>query len=176
MVTSWANHANDIRVDFGNVIYNDHNFQYGYWVYAASVVASLDPSWLSDRRNKAWVNSLVQDFSNPVDDQYFPFSRSFDWYHGHSWATGVDALIDGKSQESSSEDSHSLYAVKLWGHVSGDYAMEARANLQLAILKRSLHNYFLMDTDNLNLPQRFIGNMAVGIVSLLLYLATLSDA
>ena len=33
--------------DFGNTMYNDHHFHYGYFVYAASVIAYLDPSWLN---------------------------------------------------------------------------------------------------------------------------------
>jgi endo-1,3(4)-beta-glucanase len=164
VVAQWAWDVNDIRVEFGNAIYNDHNLQYGYWVFAAAVVAFLDPSWLQRWENKNWVNLLVRDYANPVADQNFPFSRAFDWYHGHSWATGLDAFPDGKSLESTSEDAHSLYAIKLWGHVIGDEAMVARANLQLAIFKRSLQNYFLMESSNIQQPRRFIGNKAAGIV------------
>ena len=120
------------------------------------MIASLDPSWLKEGINKDWVNALIRDYASPVDDGLFPFSRSFDWYHGHSWATGHDAFVDGKNQESSSEDSHALYAIKLWANVIGDRSMESRANLQLAILKRSLHHYFLFDNDNSNQPSRFI--------------------
>jgi endo-1,3(4)-beta-glucanase len=167
VVTSWAYDVKSVGVDYGNVIYNDHHFHYGYWVYAASVVATLDPTWISDHtsENKVWVNALIRDFANPVQDKHFPFSRSFDWYHGHSWATGIDAQVDGKNEESTSEDVFAIYAVKLWGHVTGDVVMEARSNLQLAILKRSLRNYFLMESDNKNQPPNFIDNKAPGIVS-----------
>jgi endo-1,3(4)-beta-glucanase len=78
------------------IIQNDHHFHYGYIVYAAAVIAYLDPDWLNQGTNKAWVNSLVRDFANPVDDNEFPFSRSFDWYHGHSWAKGLFVSSDGK--------------------------------------------------------------------------------
>jgi endo-1,3(4)-beta-glucanase len=169
VVTKWAWDANDIRVDYGNAIYNDHGLQYGYLVFAAAVVGLLDPGWLSKRENRDWVNLLIRDYANPVTDQYFPFSRAFDWYHGHSWATGLDAFVDGKSLESTSEDAHSLYAIKLWGHVIGDQAMIARATLQLAVLKRSLQNYFLMESGNRNQPIRFIANKAVGIVRVLIW-------
>ncbi|AOW00994.1 hypothetical protein B0I72DRAFT_161243 [Yarrowia lipolytica] len=37
-------------------------------------------------------------------------------------------------EESSSEDYHSVYSSKIWGNASGNQAMEARANLQLAIM------------------------------------------
>jgi glycosyl hydrolase family 81 len=43
--------------------------------------------------------------------------------------------------------------------------MEARGNLQLAILKRSLRNYFLMEKSNENQPPSFIPNKQSGIVS-----------
>jgi endo-1,3(4)-beta-glucanase len=91
----------DPNADYGNGMYNDHMFHYGYMVYAAAVIAHLDPSWLNQGVNKAWVNSLVRDFANSVDnDQYFPFSRNFDWYHGHSWASGLYASGDGNSRSS----------------------------------------------------------------------------
>ena len=45
------------------------------------------------------VNTLVRDASNPsTNDGYFPVSRSFDWYHGHSWAKGLFDSGDGKDQ------------------------------------------------------------------------------
>jgi endo-1,3(4)-beta-glucanase len=84
--------------DYGNGMYNDHVFHYGYMVYTAAVIAHLDSSWLNKGANKDWVNSLVRDYANSVDDQYFPFSRSFDWYHGHSWASGLYASGDGNSR------------------------------------------------------------------------------
>jgi endo-1,3(4)-beta-glucanase len=169
IVTSWALNSNNLGLDFGNAIYNDHHFHYGYWVYAASVIARMDLAWLSSDEGKIaklWINALIRDYANPVyTDEFYPFSRAFDWYHGHSWATGIDPLQDGKNEESTSEDSFSLYAMKLWGYVTENAAMEARANLQLAILKRSLHHYFLMENDNKNHPAKFIGNKVTGIVS-----------
>jgi endo-1,3(4)-beta-glucanase len=112
------------------------------------------------------VNSLVRDYANGAEnDIYFPFSRSFDWYHGHSWAKGLFESADGKDEESSSEDVFSTYAVKMWGRVIGDPNMEARGNLQLAVLARSLRNYFLMESTNVNQPANFIRNKATGIVS-----------
>lgn len=52
--------------------------------------------------------------------------RNFDWYHGHSWAHGLYAAMDGKDQESSSEDVMHAYALKMWGAVSGNTDLEAR--------------------------------------------------
>lgn len=163
-------------------------------MYTAAVIAYLDPSWLSESTNKEWVDMLVRDFANPsTEDPYYPFSRMFDWYHGHSWAAGVFESGAGKSafgpsfsalstadppsqslyanhtnpsqidQESFSEDSFASYALKMWGKVSGDACLEARGNLMLAIQVRSFSNYFLMTSDNTVEPTDFIGNEAVGI-------------
>ncbi|XP_014558507.1 glycoside hydrolase family 81 protein [Bipolaris victoriae FI3] len=155
---------NDVGLDFGNTLYNDHHFHYGYFVYTAAVIGHLDPSWLTQGNNKAWINALVRDFANPVDDQYFPMYRSFDWFHGHSWAKGLFESGDGKDQESTSEDTFASYAVKMWGKTIGDSNMEARANLQLAIQARSLRNYFLMESDNKNQPPTFTKNKVTGIL------------
>ena len=150
--------------DFGNSYYNDHHFHFGYFIYTAAVIAYLDPSWLT--LNKAWVNTLVRDAANPSkQDNLFPFSRMFDWYHGHSFAAGLFELADGKDEESTSEDAFFAYAMKMWGHVIGDASMEARGNLMLSILARTFDNYFLLSNDNKNQPPNFIANKVTGIVS-----------
>ncbi|KAF2661699.1 glycoside hydrolase family 81 protein [Lophiostoma macrostomum CBS 122681] len=157
VVSSGTYQLGNTGLDFGNTLYNDHHFHYGYFLYTAAVIGYLDPSWLTQGTNKLWVNTLVRDFANPsTTDPYFPFQRSFDWYNGHSWAKGLFDSGDGKDQESSSEDTFSSYALKMWGRVSGDANMEARGNLQLAVLKRTLRNYFLLSKDNTVQPQRFV--------------------
>jgi endo-1,3(4)-beta-glucanase len=154
----------DTSLDFGNTLYNDHHFHYGYFVWTAAVIGHLDPSWLEEGDNRAWVNTLVRDYANPVSDEYFPFSRAFDWYHGHSWAKGLFESSDGKDQESSSEDTFATYALKMWGKISGDDNMHARGNLQLAVQARSVQNYFLLESDNPNQPASFLHNKATGIL------------
>lgn len=154
----------NIGDDFGNTLYNDHHFHYGYFVYAAAVIGYLDPSWLNDS-NKAWVNMLVRDYANSIsDDPYYPFQRMFDWYHGHSWAHGIIETADGKDQESSSEDTMASYGMKMWGQIIGDTNMEARGNLMLAVQQRSLQHYYLYTNDNTVEPEEFIGNKAAGIL------------
>lgn len=177
IVSSAAYETNDLNQDFGNSGYNDHHFHYGYFIHAAAIIGALDPSWI-DENVKAWVNMLVRDAGNPAsNDPSFPFSRAFDWYHGHSWAKGLFASADGKDQESTSEDAMFAYAVKMWGNTIGDRSMEARGNLMLAMLRRTLRNYFLMEDDNSNQPKGFIGNKVTGIVSgiLLTLLAVLAN-
>ncbi|KIL56211.1 glycoside hydrolase family 81 protein [Amanita muscaria Koide BX008] len=145
----------NITADFGAGYYNDHHFQYSYLIHVAAVIAYLDdPSqgydsgkWLT--ANKDWVNALVRDVANPSSaDNYFPVSRSFDYWHGHSWATGLFESIDGKNEESSSEDVNFAYAMKMWGYASGQPLVEARGNLMLAILRRSINTYMLISPQN----------------------------
>ena len=160
---SYSDQTNDSGADFGNTCYNDHHFHYGYFIYAAAIIGFLDPTWLVD--NKHWVNTLVRDVANPsLEDKYFPFSRSFDWFHGHSFAKGLFESADSKDQESTSEDVMFAYGMKMWGQVIGDASMEARGNLMLSILARSLKHYFLLQSDNAVQPANFIDNKVTGIV------------
>lgn len=165
-VSSGTYQTGDSGLDFGNTYYNDHHFHYGYFVYAAAVIGYLDPTWLNNGTNKAWVNMLVRDYANSItNDPYFPMSRSFDWYHGHSWAKGLFESGDGKDQESSSEDTMASYAIKMWGRTIGDQAMEARGNLMLQIQARTLQKYFLYANDNTIEPSQITPNKVSGIVS-----------
>ncbi|KAL4953720.1 glycosyl hydrolase family 81-domain-containing protein [Aspergillus filifer] len=162
-VVSSASYGGDSGADFGNTWYNDHHFHYGYFIHAAAIIGALDPSWIA--ANRDWVNMLVRDSGNAAtDDPLFPFSRGFDWYHGHSWAKGLYESFDGKDQESSSEDMMYAYALKMWGKTIGDASMEARGNLMLGVLRRSFTNYFLMESNNVNHPPNFIGNKVTGIL------------
>lgn len=164
-VSSATYQTGDSGADFGNSYYNDHHFHYGYFVYTAAVIGYLDPTWLTQGTNKAWVNMLVRDYANSIpNDPYFPMSRSFDWFHGHSWAKGLFESGDGKDQESSSEDSNAAYAIKMWGRTIGDTAMEGRGNLMLAVQARSLQNYFLYQNNNTVEPPQIIPNKVSGIL------------
>ncbi|PRT55983.1 Endo-1,3(4)-beta-glucanase 1 [Wickerhamiella sorbophila] len=157
----------DPNDDYGAPYYNDHHFHYGYYVHAAAVIGLVDKklggNWAEE--NKDWVNSLIRDVANPSSsDTYFPVFRMFDFYHGHSWAAGLFESADGKNEESSSEDYHFAYAMKLWGQVIGDKSMEARGDLMLAIMKRSLALYYLYENNNNVEPAQIIPNRVPGIL------------
>ncbi|KAK4148773.1 glycoside hydrolase [Chaetomidium leptoderma] len=163
VVSSATYVTGDNGVDFGNTLYNDHHFHWGYFIYTAAVIGHLDPSWIG--ANKAYVDILVRDIANPsTRDQYFPVWRCFDWFHGHSWAHGLFDTLDGKDQESSSEDTMHAYALKMWGYVSGDKNLEARADLMLSLQTRSLQAYYLYTNSNTVQPPEFIGNKVAGIL------------
>ncbi|RPB04022.1 putative endo-1,3-beta-glucanase [Choiromyces venosus 120613-1] len=154
----------DAGQDFGNGAYNDHHFHYGYHVHAAAVLGYLDSSFLTTEI-KDYVNSLIRDFANPAtNDPYFPFMRSMDWYHGHSWAKGIFASSDGKDQESTSEDYTATYALKLWGTVTNQPSLVSLAITMLAVQRRSIQSYFLLESTNTNQPANFIANKVTGIL------------
>lgn len=166
-VTSTAAQGGDSGADFGSAYYNDHHFHYGYYVHAAAVVGHVDKkfggTWAED--NKEWVNSLVRDVANPSEaDDYFPVSRMFDWYAGHSWASGLFASGDGRNEESSSEDYNFAYGMKMWGNVIGDGAMEARGDLMISIMSRAMNKYFYYTNDNTVQPLEIIANKVSGIL------------
>lgn len=165
-VTSSASQGGDTGLEFGAAYYNDHHFHYGYFVHAAAVVGYIDKklggTWAED--NKDWVNSLIRDVANPTeDDSYFPVSRMFDWFAGHSWASGLFASGDGNNEESSSEDYNFAYGMKLWGKVSGDNSMESRGDLMLAVMSRAMNKYFYYKEDNTVEPSNILPNKVSGI-------------
>lgn len=146
-VTSSSAHGH-LWDEFGSGLYNDHHFHYGYYVHAAAIMARVDKSGEFLRKNKDWINALVKDVANPRNDGNFPESRLFDWYNGHSWAKGLFESQDSKDQESTSEDYHFSYAMKLWGQVTDNPAMELRGDLMLQIQKRAMNLYYLLADDN----------------------------
>lgn len=153
--------------DFGNSNYNDHHFHYGYHVHAIALIARIDPKWLSENNNLIldYVTTLIRDYANPSDqDPFFPQYRNFDWFHGHSFAHGIFPSGDGKNEESSSEDYHAYYGVKLFAKVIGDLKLEQSANLILGIMRTSLNLYMLFTDDNPTQPAQFKGNKVSGIL------------
>ncbi|OAL06307.1 endo-1,3(4)-beta-glucanase 1 precursor [Phaeosphaeriaceae sp. SRC1lsM3a] len=157
----------DTSADFGNTLYNDHHFHWSYFVYTAAVIAYLEPEWLKENngQNRTWTNMLVKDYAeSDYNGRDFPWQRSMDWWHGHSWAKGLVESADGKDQESSSEDGWSAFVVKMWGKVIGDQSMEKRGTLQLAVQARAFNNYFYFDAANTIHPARFIPNKVAGIL------------
>jgi endo-1,3(4)-beta-glucanase len=163
VVSSATYLTGDNYIDFGNALYNDHHFHWGYFIYTAAVIGRLDPSWIPS--NRAYVDTLVRDIANPsTADPYFPVWRCFDWFHGHSWAHGLFDTLDGKNQESSSEDTMHAYALKMWGVVTGNADLVARSNLMLAVQARAMDAYYYYMSSNAVEPREFIGNKVAGIL------------
>jgi len=108
---------------------------------------------------------LIRDVANPSkNDKFFPTFRNFDWFVGHSWASGIFPAIDGNNEESTSEDYNFFYGMKLWGQISKKENIELLADVILAVEARSFQSYFLMEDDNNIQPKKFIKNKVTGIL------------
>lgn len=143
---------------------SDHHYHYGYFIHAAAIIRHLDPNWRSDEL-VAYIDSLLRDVTNmSTNDNHFPRFRAFDWYMGHSWSQGIFVSLDGKDEESTSEDINLYYGMSLWGRVNNRPDMDNMGAMMLTIARRSIQAYFLMDDDNMNHPRAFVGNKVTGIL------------
>jgi len=137
------NRTSDPAADFGNGRYNDHHFQIGYMLYAAAVACRYDPQFCDVHR--VAIGAIARDVAMPPDDalaHLFPVARCKDLYDGHSWASGLFQMADGKSQESSSEAVNAYYGAALVGEALGDEALRSWAQLLLAMEIRSAQWYW----------------------------------
>ncbi|RLN96873.1 hypothetical protein BBJ28_00011059 [Nothophytophthora sp. Chile5] len=164
IVTSQVFTSNDVNVEFGNGVYNDHHYHYGYWVTASAILKKLDPSWSGMAQLETMVWTLLRDVANPSsDDVYFPKFRHFSWFLGHSYSHGVTPMADGKDEESTSEDVNFYYGMMLWGKVTENQAVEDLGSLMLRLDARVVRTYFLMMSDNTIHPPEFVPNHVTGI-------------
>lgn len=168
IVSSGGLSDGNFYVDYGNCFYNDHHFHYGYHIHAAALVVLADKKYGDGTflsTCKDWVNALLRDICNPSSkDTYFPVFRSFDFFNGHCFANGLFAHGDGKDEESSSEDYHCFYGIKMWAKVTENKQLEKIASLILAIERRAMNIYMLYQSDNKVMPSNFIGNKVSGIL------------
>ena len=164
IVTSQVFATKDVRVEFGNGVYNDHHYHYGYWVTASAILKKLDPLWSGIAQLETMVWTLLRDVANPSsDDAYFPKFRHFSWFRGHSYSHGVTPMADGKDEESTSEDVNFSYGMMLWGKVTANKAVEDLGSLMLRLNARAVRTYFLMTSDSTIHPPQFVPNHVTGI-------------
>ncbi|RLN65267.1 hypothetical protein BBP00_00002970 [Phytophthora kernoviae] len=155
----------DVNADFGNTMYNDHHYHYGYWIVTAAIVNKLDPTWSGLAQLNRMTRFLVRDVANPSsNDPYFTKFRNFDWFRGHSYSHGVLSFADGKDQESSSEDMNFHYGIALFGQVTGDKTLETIGQLMVKLNARAIQTYFLLTDANRAQPSQFRANKVTGIL------------
>ncbi|KAJ8751875.1 hypothetical protein K2173_026077 [Erythroxylum novogranatense] len=125
--------STDSGADFGFGVYNDHHFHLGYFVYAISVLAKIDPAWGRKFRPQAY--ALMADFMNLSRRSgcNYPRLRCFDLYKLHSWAGGLTEFADGRNQESSSEAVNAYYSAALMGLAYGDTHLVAIGSMLVAL-------------------------------------------
>lgn len=129
-----------LEASFGSEEFNDHQFHYGYFLYAAAVAARDDPALAADIAPV--LDLLAADIAAAPGGTAFPAHRSFDAYAGHSWASGFSPFGDGNNQESSSESVNAYNGLALWAQVRGDDALRERAEWMLGSEAASARRYW----------------------------------
>ncbi len=98
---------------------SDHAFTHGYFIYASSVLAMYDDTFVEDYGDM--VSFLLDDYLYPYKNDYdFSYLRSFDPWAGHTWAHGFGTFAEGNNLESSSEAIQSWLAGYLWALQTND--------------------------------------------------------
>ena len=142
---------------------NDHHFHYGYHLFAASVVAKYDSAFLS--KNKEFIDLIASDFANyNRDSKTFPYLRNYDFFEGHSWASGTVPFGDGNNQESTSEAINAWYAVWLWGRVSNNQNFEKVGQFLYSNEVNSTYYYWLNHTNTPSIFPKPYANSIASIV------------
>jgi hypothetical protein len=126
---------------FGSDEFNDHHFHYGYFLYAAGVVAAGNPDLVEAFSPVA--SLLAADIASAEGSSSFPQLRVFDPYSGHSWASGYSPFSDGNNQESSSEAVAAWNGLGLWARAAGDDSLLEQATWMLSAEAASARSYYL---------------------------------
>lgn len=138
-----------LTASFGSDQFNDHHFHYGYFLYAAGVLARDDPS--SVARLAPVMNLLAADLATGGGSSYFPERRTFDPYTGHSWASGYSPFADGNNQESSSEAVNAWNGLALWATASSQPSLAREATWMLSAEAASARTLWT-DTETSGFP------------------------
>jgi endoglucanase Acf2 len=132
-----------LQASFGSNDSNDHHFHYGYFIYAASILAKYDPEFNETTAPK--IDLLVADIANYKDGEQLPLRRSFDPYFGHSWASGSSPFNDGNNQESSSEAINAWIGTSEWAAVRKNQTLAKQSEWMLSQEVASTQEYWLND-------------------------------
>jgi hypothetical protein len=134
---------------FGSENYSDHHFHYGYFMHAAAVLGKHNPDFIEQYRDvfDLWFKDIV---NTDREDNRFPVLRHFDWYEGHSWASGTAPFGDGNNQESSSEAINAYWASWKWARLIGDEELETISEYAYSAEVNATRLYWFNDTDILN--------------------------
>ncbi|MEQ3554134.1 glycosyl hydrolase [Pseudonocardia nematodicida] len=126
---------------FGSEEFNDHQFHYGYFLYAAAMLGRDDPELVE--RIGPVIDLLAADVGSPERTPEFPEHRAFDAYAGHSWASGFSPFGDGNNQESSSESVSAYNGLAMWADLRGNVAQRDMAVAMLSREAASAMRYWV---------------------------------
>ena len=126
--------------------FDSHHATYGYFLYAAALVARDDTSLVE--RHGASVNLLAADIATYQELDAMPVRRYYDPYVGHSWESGAAPGAAGNRQTSSAEAINAWTGTLLWAQASANEALEEQAHWMLANESASARRYWT----NINIP------------------------
>lgn len=135
--------------EFGaNYGITDHHFTYGYYVFAAAVLATFDDQFRNDYGQM--VEHLIRDYANPSrTDPLYPAFRSFDPYEGHSWAGGYADNNNGNNQEAAGESLFGWVGQYMWALLTNNTAYRDAAIYGFTTELKAVEQYwFNYDGDN----------------------------
>jgi endoglucanase Acf2 len=123
---------------YGSEHFTDHHFHYGYFTFAAGMLAHLHPDFATGYGEMAKL--VARTYANyDRTDKRFPYFRTFDLWRGHSFADG-NGFPEGNNQESTGEAVNSWVGMIVLGEALGDpdltaagvmgFTFETRANLE----------------------------------------------
>lgn len=130
-----------VTPSFGSEAFNDHHFHFGYFIYAAAILAQYDTEFKTAYQDQ--VNLLVADIANYRSGELLPLRRNFDPYFGHSWASCSAPFADGNSQESSSEAINAWVCIALWARQAQNPELADHASWMLSNEVASASAYWL---------------------------------
>lgn len=129
------------NAEFGSEGFNDHHFHYGHFIYSMAMVCRINTDFCSEY--KGIVELLIKNIaSEDRKGEVFPRFRVFDFYEGHSWASGTTTFGDGNNQESVSEAINAWYAIYLFGKATNNSALENLGISLYTIEIESAKNYW----------------------------------
>ncbi|OMJ25870.1 Endo-1,3(4)-beta-glucanase 2 [Smittium culicis] len=150
--------------DFGNGVYNDHNFHYGYYIYSLYSIIELkgiEYEWVKKNINK--IHFLANEYTNSGDNKYFTKFRHMDFYDGNSWVNGFHVFENSRNMESTSESVNAYYSTYLLYSVLNKDRDSNISNLLLTSEIKSAQKYWqIRDESIYNNP--FSRNKIVGVL------------
>ena len=160
--------------NYGNPIYNDHHFQYGYvikslaWIIyfqeTKNAPIGVNASVLKNVTKQAL--AFAREIGNPdaKNDPYFTYTRHKDVYDGHSWAEGYDysgRVVSWNNQQSGGESLNAYYSIYLLGLALNDTNVRDWGRVTAATEMFSLGQYQHLSnesSDKVNQPTKDVAN------------------
>lgn len=153
----------DFGADFGNYVYNDHHFHYGYFTYVAYVLAKYYPSMYTSRAQ--YFEPIFADFGGTCKYTNMPCrARNKDAFLGFSYAGGLNEFADSKDQESTSESVNSYVSLRKLAQAINDQTLEDQADYLLSSEIVSCQAYWHIKSGSSVYASPFADNGVVGIV------------